>query len=84
MLNPNKTEAILKAIEKVLISNNGYAFIGKDKEVAEALRQTGMVVRLTKNHFASLTHNAECIEYKAYTVKGWKAAHETSRHLESM
>jgi hypothetical protein len=76
--DPNKTEAILKAIEKVILGNNGYAWIGDDVDVANAVANTGMIVRRRFNDFN------DRFEWIGYTATGWKAALETSRYLESM
>ena len=81
--SPEKTEAIIKAMEKVNMSNNGYAFIGNDDEVALALTAAGYILRKKTNTFAALTHNGAAVQWIAYTQKGYDAALVTSDYLEA-
>lgn len=58
--SPADSTDIVAAMHAVLGSNNGYAFVGFNATVAQALEQAGFVVLLTKN-----LHGRP--EYKAFT-----------------
>ena len=49
ILSTEISAKVLDAMNSVLLSNNGYADIGNNEEVAEALRTAGFVVICSKN-----------------------------------
>lgn len=67
MTNSNGALSLIeKAKENVLSSNNGYAFIGHNADVASALEQDGFVVIMANN-----LHGVK--EYKAFTKSAQEA-----------
>lgn len=63
----DQTAAIFDAIESVMLGNNGYANIGTDATVADAVRAAGFTVVLTKDLFGRPV-------YKGFTAAGRAAA----------
>jgi hypothetical protein len=55
---PELTAKIFAAINSVMLSNNGYAEIGNDSAVAEAMSLAGFVVIHTKSLFGRPTYKA--------------------------
>lgn len=49
ILSPELSALVLAAIEMILLGNNGYADIGVNPEVAEAVRAAGFIVIASKN-----------------------------------
>ncbi len=63
---PAQSDAIMEAINSVLLSNNGYAEVGNDTVVVGALKSAGFIVLKTRALFGGWTH-------KAYTKEGREA-----------
>jgi hypothetical protein len=64
--SPEMTEKIMTAIRAVLLGNNGYADIGNNTAVAEAVKLAGFAVIHTKD-----AHG--CAVYRAFTAQAQKA-----------
>lgn len=63
----DQTAAIFTAIESVMLGNNGYANIGTDALVADAVRAAGFTVILSRDLFGNPV-------YKGFTSAGHAAA----------
>jgi hypothetical protein len=73
---PTMTTKIMEAINSILLGNNGYADIGNNPEVAEAVRIAGFIVIESKNLHGRPT-------YKGFTKQAQAALKEEHRAGES-
>ena len=53
-----QTASIMKAMQSVMHSNNGYATVGNDPAVIEALELAGFTVILSRDLWGNRTHKA--------------------------
>lgn len=86
IFSPNQTAKILAAIQSVMLGNNGYADIGVDPIVAQAVADAGFVVIATRDlhgkaiyrGFSKAAQAALAIEpFGASTYKPFKTRVET-------
>ncbi len=80
---PEQTAQVFEAIQNIELSNNGYAFIGHDGEVANAVQSAGYVVLYVPNlhgrkEYKGFTQHAqECLKSEPFGVSTYKAPAQT-------
>lgn len=74
-----QTAKIFEAMQNIELSNNGYAFIGHDAEVANAVQSAGYVVLYVPNlhgrkEYKGFTRRAqECLKSEPFGVSTYQA-----------
>lgn len=78
-----QTAQIFAAMQNIELSNNGYAFIGHDPEVAQAVQSAGYVVLYVPNlhgrkEYKGFTQRAqECLKSEPFGVSTYQAPAQT-------
>lgn len=81
-----QTAQIFAAMQDIELSNNGYAFIGHDAEVANAVQSAGYVVLYVPNlhgrkEYKGFTKRAqECLKAEPFGVSTYQAPASTLAH----
>jgi hypothetical protein len=66
---------IMSAISAIIESNNGYAYIGNNEDIANAVRLAGFVVIRSNGQYKGFTkHAQECLKREPFGVSTYKPA----------